>query len=145
MAIALNLDGSIENGGGGAIVRPSLLPEMQRIADITSLDRVMVVDEGASVHSSIAAATEAVVIRDVTKVTHFILTGTGSADFKLAFAFDGDAAASTAAKLYNGFHFFIDNQSTRPIPVDGYEYTLCLLYTSPSPRDRQKSRMPSSA
>ena len=25
------------------------------------------------------------------------------------------------------------------------EYQLCLLYTSPSPRDRQKSRMPSSA
>ena len=27
---------------------------------------------------------------------------------------------------------------------NGYIYT-CLLYTSPSPRDRQKSRMPSSA
>ena len=26
-----------------------------------------------------------------------------------------------------------------------YEYMTCLLYTSPSPRDRQKSRMPSSA
>ena len=25
------------------------------------------------------------------------------------------------------------------------KYTNCLLYTSPSPRDRQKSRMPSSA
>ena len=25
------------------------------------------------------------------------------------------------------------------------EYLICLLYTSPSPRDRQKSRMPSSA
>ena len=25
------------------------------------------------------------------------------------------------------------------------QYTACLLYTSPSPRDRQKSRMPSSA
>ena len=25
------------------------------------------------------------------------------------------------------------------------EYNTCLLYTSPSPRDRQKSRMPSSA
>ena len=25
------------------------------------------------------------------------------------------------------------------------EYNFCLLYTSPSPRDRQKSRMPSSA
>ena len=28
---------------------------------------------------------------------------------------------------------------------DGEEYRFCLLYTSPSPRDRQKSRMPSSA
>ena len=27
----------------------------------------------------------------------------------------------------------------------GELYTSCLLYTSPSPRDRQKSRMPSSA
>ena len=27
----------------------------------------------------------------------------------------------------------------------GIEYDTCLLYTSPSPRDRQKSRMPSSA
>ena len=28
---------------------------------------------------------------------------------------------------------------------DEREYYYCLLYTSPSPRDRQKSRMPSSA
>ena len=27
----------------------------------------------------------------------------------------------------------------------GYPLKICLLYTSPSPRDRQKSRMPSSA
>ena len=26
-----------------------------------------------------------------------------------------------------------------------YRFRICLLYTSPSPRDRQKSRMPSSA
>ena len=34
------------------------------------------------------------------------------------------------------------------VEVDGVEIsedTTCLLYTSPSPRDRQKSRMPSSA
>ena len=36
------------------------------------------------------------------------------------------------------------------VPMDGYhfyraELNACLLYTSPSPRDRQKSRMPSSA
>ena len=33
-------------------------------------------------------------------------------------------------------------------PIDGLTSTQaedCLLYTSPSPRDRQKSRMPSSA
>ena len=29
--------------------------------------------------------------------------------------------------------------------VNAMLYELCLLYTSPSPRDRQKSRMPSSA
>ena len=29
--------------------------------------------------------------------------------------------------------------------VDIAEHPVCLLYTSPSPRDRQKSRMPSSA
>ena len=31
------------------------------------------------------------------------------------------------------------------IDEDGNQYMICLLYTSPSPRDRQKSRMPSSA
>ena len=31
------------------------------------------------------------------------------------------------------------------IPILGDIDQLCLLYTSPSPRDRQKSRMPSSA
>ena len=29
--------------------------------------------------------------------------------------------------------------------MNGYHFLDCLLYTSPSPRDRQKSRMPSSA
>ena len=33
---------------------------------------------------------------------------------------------------------------TRSLHLD-YKYLPCLLYTSPSPRDRQKSRMPSSA
>ena len=30
-------------------------------------------------------------------------------------------------------------------PIIGQHHQFCLLYTSPSPRDRQKSRMPSSA
>ena len=35
-------------------------------------------------------------------------------------------------------------QNFEKIRKGGYCY-ICLLYTSPSPRDRQKSRMPSSA
>ena len=31
------------------------------------------------------------------------------------------------------------------VSINGSYYNSCLLYTSPSPRDRQKSRMPSSA
>ena len=30
-------------------------------------------------------------------------------------------------------------------PITGIEEKICLLYTSPSPRDRTRSRMPSSA
>ena len=38
----------------------------------------------------------------------------------------------------------IDFYGPEVIPYAGH-YEGCLLYTSPSPRDRQKSRMPSSA
>ena len=43
--------------------------------------------------------------------------------------------------------FMVQVQGTIPAPLN-YQppgYSPCLLYTSPSPRDRQKSRMPSSA
>ena len=50
---------------------------------------------------------------------------------------------------------FLKSLSQKPLVVfttayseyalEGYELNVCLLYTSPSPRDRQKSRMPSSA
>ena len=44
---------------------------------------------------------------------------------------------------------YVDGKPTEPVPrirvlQSGTPY-VCLLYTSPSPRDRQKSRMPSSA
>ena len=36
--------------------------------------------------------------------------------------------------------------SAKELEASGFApYYICLLYTSPSPRDRQKSRMPSSA
>ena len=38
------------------------------------------------------------------------------------------------------------SKKVKELMDDGYEFgEACLLYTSPSPRDRQKSRMPSSA
>src|SRR5665213_932536 len=39
------------------------------------------------------------------------------------------------------YMFVRPGSDTKPVP----KVSLCLLYTSPSPRDRQKSRMPSSA
>ena len=50
----------------------------------------------------------------------------------------GCKACEVACKQWNLL------QGNPPVFGDGYDNT-CLLYTSPSPRDRQKSRMPSSA
>ena len=66
---------------------------------------------------------------------------------------DGVLQSNLSASLSPGFIFksfpeLITNGSFTEVPV-GTELTAnpntCLLYTSPSPRDRQKSRMPSSA
>ena len=50
-----------------------------------------------------------------------------------------EAGNNTAEAAY----YLAANRNKRSITVD--ISTPCLLYTSPSPRDRQKSRMPSSA
>ena len=42
-------------------------------------------------------------------------------------------------------HTFAVHDGRKHVPVYVTEDMVCLLYTSPSPRDRQKSRMPSSA
>ena len=39
----------------------------------------------------------------------------------------------------------LDGEEERPDPASRFQPQSCLLYTSPSPRDRQRSRMPSSA
>ena len=41
--------------------------------------------------------------------------------------------------------YLADSGLTDVVKPGGRQYTLCLLYTSPSPRDRTRSRMPSSA
>ena len=63
-----------------------------------------------------------------------------------------DRLANTGLVPYDEFELLIRStlNLTPGTPLDVYGGTVdglkpCLLYTSPSPRDRQKSRMPSSA
>ena len=86
------------------------------------------------------------------------ITGSGTADkvtkFTSATAIgDGPITFATNDSTFAG-NIIIHNSSNAPY-IDFVEsgattdskarITICLLYTSPSPRDRQKSRMPSSA
>ena len=65
-------------------------------------------------------------------------------------ALDGNAEARAVVITGAGNHAFCAGADVKELagasPDDAKEIVkLCLLYTSPSPRDRQKSRMPSSA
>ena len=72
--------------------------------------------------------------------------GTMNLDFDSAFT-ERTPRIVNAAKLHRAANrkkakqFLIEGENA----VDAAVSTGCLLYTSPSPRDRQKSRMPSSA
>ena len=51
-------------------------------------------------------------------------------------------------ELSIALHYVFDTPADRivwDVGHQSYPHKICLLYTSPSPRDRQKSRMPSSA
>ena len=61
---------------------------------------------------------------------------TGETKIRLSLNIDGKGKS----KIATGIPFF-DHMLT----LFAKHATVCLLYTSPSPRDRQKSRMPSSA
>ena len=54
----------------------------------------------------------------------------------------GEARQAVAEELAGRYH---DGASIRSLARESGRSYGCLLYTSPSPRDRQKSRMPSSA
>ena len=61
---------------------------------------------------------------------------------------DTSSAATSVPLSTGGVHLteatgIVLDAGTEHLPLHGHY--LCLLYTSPSPRDRQKSRMPSSA
>ena len=55
------------------------------------------------------------------------------------------AAGNTQYSVYANFDSVGLPSGKSWVFLNAYNYQGCLLYTSPSPRDRQKSRMPSSA
>ena len=54
-----------------------------------------------------------------------------------------ESAGQEARRLAIALKRFTEVQD--PVWKEKYQHYLCLLYTSPSPRDRTRSRMPSSA
>ena len=59
---------------------------------------------------------------------------------------DPERAGLDAKSVFDGMteHLFFTLGKLAPT-ASRHDLYICLLYTSPSPRDRQKSRMPSSA
>ena len=78
-------------------------------------------------------------IMAIFKSSHFL---TSSALIAVGFI-----SAFTYAPLANAFGVGVQPSTVEMTikPGDRQRQVICLLYTSPSPRDRQKSRMPSSA
>ena len=73
-----------------------------------------------------------------------------SANERLTSLYEKIRQQSSEEALYNDerearFRQFADERALMLRDVEARVAQLCLLYTSPSPRDRQKSRMPSSA
>ena len=56
-----------------------------------------------------------------------------------------ERARQSLARRVVGLGLVTDEQLSEAVAVAVANGSACLLYTSPSPRDRQKSRMPSSA
>ena len=61
------------------------------------------------------------------------------------FNYFGPRNKPDTAMTYTNFIAAINQGTIRQLSIDGEIISGCLLYTSPSPRDTERSRMPSSA
>ena len=71
-------------------------------------------------------------------------------EFKVVFAINNLPEANTTLEQTQPQVLFLDinikgDDGLEALKIFKKKYTACLLYTSPSPRDRTRSRMPSSA
>ena len=89
------------------------------------------IEDGVAVRRSVLSAFEQAELSDdpekIQRLLRFVVVGAGATGVELAGAI-AELARETVSKDFRTF-----------------DPSTCLLYTSPSPRDRQKSRMPSSA
>ena len=89
------------------------------------------------------------------EITNLPTDATELAAYQTALLADGATTLQLASEIMVGSTFTVTSASdiditytytgTNPTLKAGEVYEICLLYTSPSPRDRTRSRMPSSA
>ena len=83
-----------------------------------------------------------------TDIKSILIIGAGPIIIGQACEFDYSGTQACKALREEGYKVILVNSNPATImtdPATADVTYICLLYTSPSPRDRQKSRMPSSA
>ena len=111
--------------------------------------------------SSASERIMSVLSKDDSSQFRVYVTGGGCSGFQYGFKFDDDQAfdddvidfgsfkvlidSLSYPYLYGSTLDFVEDLSGAKFVINNPNAKTCLLYTSPSPRDRQKSRMPSSA
>ena len=78
---------------------------------------------------------------EIVRVSQHVQNACTRIDFMKRF---DEFAASIVPQRIQNKQYLIQRQGTLRVVIPN-QAKICLLYTSPSPRDRQKSRMPSSA
>ena len=90
--------------------------------------------------------TQAYLLSAIILIALLALTATGLWTLRVASNLDNKARVTELFKSAYSILTEVEKMAVEgKMPEDEAKALACLLYTSPSPRDRQKSRMPSSA
>ena len=112
--------------------RAGIKPRLQRVLDAFAAERL-----GVHHFASVSGYGHGDLGREVLDRVFARVLQAEAAAVRLQFV---SGTHAIAAALYG-----VLRPGDRLLALTGRPYDTCLLYTSPSPRDRQKSRMPSSA
>ena len=157
---AVNQDpaGTTGGGAGGRGGRPGMTPGGACVFSVSARDLQFGAAGGtAAIQVTASAGCNTEVLASAEWVATDVSQGSGSWSFSVTAQPNGSSGFRGAVLTVGDTFVLIDQQGTAgPVPqtvtvvpalcndCDPQPYP-CLLYTSPSPRDRQKSRMPSSA